>query len=478
MLKKLFTIAVVLMAACTMAQAASHTTTFQRSDFTMKGQSKTYTDDVTWTNDGTWKNFDLYGAYFGWSSTKALQFGSTSNPCLNFSLTSSSFEGKVITKVTVMSSTGTEAVATCTVSVGGVSYGSHSLTMDPTSYEFSGNASGDIVVSWAQTTERALYVTSITVDYEEAATELTAPVVSVSKNDDVNFDPITVTMTADTGASIYYTLDGTAPTAESTLYTAPFQVAANATIKAIAVKGELSSPVSDAITLVFGRSVANIAEFLALANEPGFATTTYVCIKGDVAVTYHNRKNLFVKDATGYLLLSDTYSRYVNDDINNGDIIPGGFYGRLSATTPVKQMNYLNGVGTITPGDAVAPIDVEVSDINEDMVNKYVRVCGVKTTAPVARSFVIISGDNQVEAYNQFNVDMNGVDTEKGYDITGIVSYSFDPILYPVEFTESTYAGIKGISEQSADTPVFNLAGQRVNINAKGIKIANGKKFM
>lgn len=474
MIKKIFTLIITMIATCTIAQAATHTTTFTRNDYTQKGQTCTYTDGIAWTNDGVWKNFDLYGAYFGWSSTKALQFGSTSNPCSQFTLTTSSFEGKVITKVTVNTSTGTSAEAECTVSVGDTSYGSHPLTTDPTDYEFTGSASGDIVVAWTQSTERALYVKTITVDYEDAATDLSAPVVEVNQNAEINFDPILVTITA-ADANVYYTLDGTTPTAESTLYTAPFELTQNATIKAIAVKGTTVSPVSDAITLTFGRSVADIAAFIALADEPDFDATTYVRIEGDVTATFHNRKNLYVQDATASLLLSDTYSRYTDRTINNGDVISGGFYGRVSAATPLKQLTHLNGITDIAAGQPVAPLDITVADISETNANQYVHIHGVKTTTPLARSFVITADDEmQIEAYNQFNIDMSNVDTAKTYDIIGIISYSFAPIVYPIEFHENEITGVQSITT-TLSPPIYNIAGQRVTNTSKGIHIIGGK---
>ena len=51
--------------------------------------------------------------------------------------------------------------------------------------------------------------------------------------------------------------------------------------------------------------------------------------------------------------------------------------------------------------------------------------------------------------------------------------------IYGFEFT----AGTNGISEIAAEktdanAPVYNLAGQRVSKNAKGILIQNGKKFI
>ena len=65
------------------------------------------------------------------------------------------------------------------------------------------------------------------------------------------FSSATVTMSADNGASVYYTLDGTDPTTASTLYTAPFTLTQTTTLKAIAeLNGNSSSVVTRNITIL------------------------------------------------------------------------------------------------------------------------------------------------------------------------------------------------------------------------------------
>ena len=64
----------------------------------------------------------------------------------------------------------------------------------------------------------------------------------------------TVTMSAESGAEIRYTTDGTTPTAGSTLYSAPITLTATTTVKAIALKNGLNSSVA---TKVFTKSSGN-----------------------------------------------------------------------------------------------------------------------------------------------------------------------------------------------------------------------------
>lgn len=76
---------------------------------------------------------------------------------------------------------------------------------------------------------------------KEFVRQITAPVIS---GDTPFSTSTTVTITAGSGYSIYYTINGNNPTTSSTLYTAPFLLTDSTTVKAIAYSGGVTSNVS------------------------------------------------------------------------------------------------------------------------------------------------------------------------------------------------------------------------------------------
>ena len=126
-------------------------------------------------------------------------------------------------------------------------------------------------------------VTKIVITYESAdANFVDQPMIA----GDVNFaDTANVVITADEGMKIYYTLDGTDPTTASTEYTAPFEVYATTTVKAIAynVATATSSMVTTTVftqaTKVPCAEAAAIAKALSDSKE---TTELYYSVKGYV----------------------------------------------------------------------------------------------------------------------------------------------------------------------------------------------------
>lgn len=92
----------------------------------------------------------------------------------------------------------------------------------------------------------------------------TAPTFSIEYGNNVS----TVTISSKTtGASIYYTKDGSEPSTTSLLYTAPVSITDSCTMKAIAVKqGYDKSPVSSAVVIVKSMAATPVITVAAAAN--------------------------------------------------------------------------------------------------------------------------------------------------------------------------------------------------------------------
>lgn len=135
--------------------------------------------------------------------------------------------------------------------------------------------------------------TTMTVTYTAGSTE--APAVSTpefSVENGTYYNPFTVELTAEEGADIYYTLDGTEPTAESTLYSEAIAISefnTTTTIKAAAVvEGEWSNIASATYSLKVAAPEFSIDggvyEKLTGLNALKFTTQT-----SGATILYNNR---------------------------------------------------------------------------------------------------------------------------------------------------------------------------------------------
>ena len=108
-----------------------------------------------------------------------------------------------------------------------------------------------------------IYLASISISWKAPLPDaVEKPAIQVADN-------FIVTLTCPTeGASIYYTLDGSTPSASSTLYSKPFALKQNCTIKAIAIKDADSSKIAET-------TVSNMPQVGEITFTPASGTTLY-----------------------------------------------------------------------------------------------------------------------------------------------------------------------------------------------------------
>lgn len=232
----------------------------------------------------------------------------------------------------------------------------------------------------------------------------------------------------------------------------------------------------------------NIAAFKALAS----GTTATLTLK-NAQVVYKNvyttksgtNTEYYVRDASGAIQFFNTdLELNVNQVINGTVEVTYSPFNELpeakkTANTSAEKL-------TITDGETAVPTKVTVADLT---TNKYlcdlVTVENVNITTEKEGTYTnnyLVSGDDKVRIYDKFKTNVT-ISEGEGYDVTGVLvtaklSGKIVKELAPISAPVPT--GINNITTEATDAnaPAYNLSGQCVGKNAKGVLIKNGKKYV
>ena len=175
--------------------------------------------------------------------------------------------------------------------------------------------------------------------------------------------------------------------------------------------------------------VANIAEFIekGLADE-----STIFEITGEVAVTYQNGKNLYVKDETGQILVYGS----LENQYNNGDRLTGiqGSFKNYYST--YEMVANSKSFGAATAGAAVEPTPTYIENIVPEIQNHYILLENVTLDTENSKFIDFIDAD--ITYYNKFAIEL----PEPGeYNVIAVVNYyqakgaEYPELqVYPIEF--------------------------------------------
>lgn len=144
--------------------------------------------DITWDFTMTKKNTDFF---LGWdtnTTAKGVQFGSSKQPITNLTIQSTGFADKSISSVTINISGASKILATASVTVGETAFqnsgsDTYSLTTTATNVSFTGSANGEVIITITNTSDAAVYVKSISVEYTKATTGTASPNIAFEQED-------------------------------------------------------------------------------------------------------------------------------------------------------------------------------------------------------------------------------------------------------------------------------------------------------
>ena len=302
-----------------------------------------------------------------------------------------------------------------------------------------------------------------------AAGSLAAPTFLVAEGTYYQAKTVEIT-NANGSGKVYYTTNGDDPTAASTEYTAPIEIAATTTLKAVVVDGDKSSEITSATyTIETPVEVANIAEYLTKDDN------AVVKFTNPVTVVYQGGVYLYVKDDSGVALIYGS----VGQTYENGDVIPAGFFGTKKYYNGIYEFDTAVSDGSFKASTentgAIDAAESKLADITAANVHQYVFFKDV--TYDATNKKLTDAEGGELVVYKRF-ADLP-VDGE--YDVYGFVavykaSDDADAVvqLYPTEFVSKVVVdniadfkalGVGGIAKINCPLTVTAVYKTTKNVN-------------
>ena len=205
-------------------------------------------------------------------------------------------------------------------------------------------------------------------------------------------------------------------------------------------------------------------------------------VLNDVTVTYANGKNIYVKDASGYMLVYDNNSAI--SGAANGKVLHG-LWGKAKLYNGLPEISTVTTAPSVTDGTAVEPIELTefptTSDVNKYVVLNEVTFASAQTlNGTVGSNFNGTFKSSTLAFRNNFLLGstQSPISIKKGttYRVEGIVNYYNALQFYPISFEEqhdptmtvnptALDFGTIGVGDDAPDALTFAVSGSYLTAN-------------
>ena len=237
------------------------------------------------------------------------------------------------------------------------------------------------------------------------------------------------------------------------------------------------------VTVVGLTEVPDIASFLTIQEGD-----EALLMLTNAQVLYAYSGDIYLRDASGSLMLSGT-----GLNVNRNDVLNGSILGRLTYSNLMPQLTPAEGESSaesisISSGEAAQPVPLFGEQLTADRYSNMVLLRGTELIRD-GGVFAVV-GERRIRLWNKFQIKSPKISlpsniTDKYYDITAI--YGTDVVngevieeLYllssPVEGDSAD--GLRRVEQEPMPSVLYNLQGQRVGKNYKGIVVEKGRKFL
>ena len=220
-------------------------------------------------------------------------------------------------------------------------------------------------------------------------------------------------------------------------------------------------------------TAANIAAFKAL----GVGKNAILTLK-NAQVQYAGSSDIYVVDETGGIDIYQSNLKYTAGQILNGTITATyDEFNKLPELTNITENKLTATEGTVTP------IEMTIEEAKKaENTCKLVTVKNITLVKIASGSFTNYYSDTEknLQVYDKLKLGYTP-NTESAMDYTGIlIPFNTQVELVPTVAPKASTSNINGITtdDTTLNAPAYNLAGQKVGKEYKGVVIKAGKKFI